>query len=79
MDPDDPRLARSNEYDRASPLALPVGWPTAIGQLTCQNNGRDEQGRPRFSTLLPETEYEFTADGTRFVTGAPGSVLELSR
>lgn len=80
LDRDDPRIPGDLPDGMPSgPLALPVGWPRAIGYSTCQGHGSDEQGRRRFGSLLPFTEYEFTVDGSRFTTGEPGSMVDLSR
>ncbi|QDU83238.1 hypothetical protein Pla163_03360 [Planctomycetes bacterium Pla163] len=69
---------RLREQSMAADFARPVDWEgpyqfVAGGMVDAKDTTLWVQG------LLANTEYELNADGTRFVTGAPGSVLELSR
>lgn len=64
---------------RASPrMAIaPTGWPRMTAAvLMLDHQGEDEL---RYIGLLPHTEYTLLADDSTFLTGAPGSTVELVR
>lgn len=63
----------------ASPqlAVVPTGWPELAAMLSLLD--RDNEDVLRYLALFPHTEYTLLADGSTFLTGAPGSALTLLR
>lgn len=74
--PSEPDIAFAIHSDPAGAVR-PSHWPRLSDWTSKFSRGTN--GELVLDALLPHTEYLLVADGTTFMTGAPGSIVELER